>query len=492
MKFLYRIARILIYLTPIIIFASLFYLDICPSGVATFTYTFKEDSPVITRLFPENRLSDPIQISKDNYYQQINQEPVYFETRLSQKFDSAMINIEFQNPESSLFQLGLATIGDDDWNYQFMPLDNKSVNDLNWSKIETDNLTLWQRNDKYKTIDSFLKNFTNEEGVAIYNYDVKKEFKISGYQSGDEIRSFDHTIRGYHNFYTYIENEELYFNFKVQDINRKTGPDVLNVNVYDAENNKIYTKRLDDDGYLSNLDPASLPRYVTISLGNLKDGVYRIELDCEDEIFIRQIKTKQKYLTFIERLYLADNPEYSDGFVDMDFSPVSIYSSVSRISLETAHPAGLQEVLIGSSRLSIIETHKKYYFDVNTSPLIITSQKNDLKIYGNGLFAFDKDSYFNPEMFNLKNFQESDNINFLLAGYHEPKSVDGWLVNGQTFDLDKAQINNRKLRWMLSSPEMNDLDGKIRIKSIKITYFKEPMTWEEFWAKSINFIKKFI
>lgn len=493
---IYKILRLFVYLFPLILLFVLIYKDFSPSGKVSFKYDIFRDSPVITKLFPANRLADPQQIPGDGHYQEILKEPVYFETRLSQKFDQAQIELTFKNPQSTLFQLGLATAGEDEWNYFFKPIDNKILNNLNWSKITENGFVLWQKNKKYQTISDFLKNINNEKGVGVYNYDFKRKFKLTNYQPSNSYQIIDKTIRGYHQFYTYIKNENLDFTFKIQDINRANGPDLLEVNVFNDQDKRIYQQRLEDDGFLTNLDPASAPRYFSLNIPNLPEGVYRIELNCEDEIFFREIKTKQKYLTFIDRLYLIDNPEYADGFLDLKYQPTTVYTNVKRLAFETAHPLGLQEVLINGQKLNIDETHKKFYFTVekyaNNELNKIITPKNDLKIYGSGLFSLSLENYFNPEIYNLQNFAGTAEINFLLTSYQPPVLEGDWQKATINFDLTDARIVNRKLRWMLSAPEMNDLNDKIKIKEIKITYFKEPIKWDEFFPKIINYLKKFL
>ena len=141
---IYKILRFFIFLSPIILLGYLIYRDFVPSGVISFNYDIKHHSPVITQLFPVNRLTDPIKDSDGRYYQEIIKEPVYFETRLSQRFERAEVEILFQNPQSNLFQLGLAVGEASSWNYFLRPLGNQDLDNLSWSKIEENNLTLWQ------------------------------------------------------------------------------------------------------------------------------------------------------------------------------------------------------------------------------------------------------------------------------------------------------------------------------------------------------------
>jgi len=492
LKIIYNFLKFLIYLGPLILLGYLIYLDFVPSGIISFSYDFSKDSPVITNLFPANRLTDPEPDLAGNFYQAIIKEPVYFETRLSQKFDQARVDLTFQNPNQLFFQLGLAVLGEGDWNYFFRPVDNKFINNLNWSRLEENNLILWQKNKKYDSLDGFLLNLDQEAKVGIYDYNLTRKFRLIDYQPLNDYQIFNKQLRGYHQFYTYLKNEDLDFTFKIQDINRAKGPDPWEINVYNEQNQKIYTKQIADDGYVTNLDPASDPLFTEIKIPKLPEGVYKIELKSEDEIFFREIKTKQKYLTFIDRVYLVDNPEYSDGFTDLKYQPTELSSTAKYLGFETTHPEGLQTVLINNQELTIGKTHQKYFFTAKTLPAALKIPKNDLKVFGRGLFSFSEEQYFNPEIYKLPDFQETPEINYLLTAYHEPVRAGEWWQSSIVFDLTNAEVNNRKIRWALSAPELNDLAATIKIKEIKITYYKEPTNLKNIAKEIYNYLIKFV
>lgn len=489
---IYNFLRIIIYSLPIILLSYLIYKDFTPAGIATFVYDFSKDSSVITNLFPANRLTDPLIDNDGNYSQEIIKEPVYFATRLSQKFNQAKVEITFQNPNQLFFQLGLSIIGQGDWNYFFRPLDNQFINNLNWSKIEENNLTLWQKNKKYQSINNFLLNLDKEVNVGVYDFSINRKFRLANYQPTNEYTIINKTIRGYHQFYTYLKDENLDFTFTTQDINRAKGADPWEINVYDEENYKIYNQPITDDGFITNLDPASAPRIINLKIPDLSEGVYKIELNGEDEIFIREIKTRQRYLTFIDRLYLVDNPEYADGFTDLNYQPSQIISTAKYLGFETTHPEGLQEVKINEQLVKLKKTHQKYFITIDKLPAIINSPKNDLKIFGRGLLSFSQEQYFNPEIYRLPDFQETPAIDYLLTAYQQPIVLNGWRKSSLLFDLTKAEIKNRKIRWALSAPELNDLKATIKIKEIKITFYKEPTNLKQLAKEIFNYLIKFI
>ncbi|HAH04090.1 MAG: hypothetical protein UV78_C0011G0010 [Parcubacteria group bacterium GW2011_GWA2_43_17] len=487
----YVFCRASIIIAPFLVLGWLIKKDLVTDGQVEFVYDFRQDSPAITNLFPANRLSSVYRdTANDFFWQEVNAEPVYFETRLPQTFDRATVEITYQNKNLPLVQVGLQTLGETAWNYDFKPLENQLVDQLSWSKIEDQRGSLWQRQKKYLSFDQFIDDLDNLSNFAAYNYPVNRKFILTGYQPGNKKTVFNKTLRGYHSFYTYIKNEDLDFTFYIQDINRSEGPDYLTVKIYSDKNLKVYEQKVNDDGFINKFDPASPEQAIKVLVPGLPEGAYRVVLDCEDEMFFRQIETKQRYLTFIDRLYLVDNPEYDDGFTDLLYKPTAVYSTMPRLGFFTAHPAGLQHVGVNKEVVEIKETHRDYYLTPKKVPALIYVEKNDLKIFGRGLMALAEDMYFNPEIYDLRDLTELSAIDYLVTDYHTPTEVQGWKTGQVKFDLSNASISNRKLRFVISAPELSNQSAAIPLKEIRIWLQKKPLSWGEFWAKTINYFKK--
>ncbi|MBU1131431.1 hypothetical protein KJ840_04830 [Patescibacteria group bacterium] len=487
---LFKITKIAVIVLPIIGLFYLVYLDFVPSGHLEFTYDFSQDSPVITNLFPANRMTEINKIvGSGSYWQAVKQDPVYFDVRLPQKFAAAKVKIIYQNKNQPLIQLGLKTIGEGEWHYQFKPLENQLLDNLDWPVIENAEASLWQRSKNFITINQFFDQLDSLDKVGAYYYDLDRKFMLPDYQPQNNYQELNKTLRGGYAFYTYIKNEVLDFTFKTQDINRSEGPDFFTFKVYNGQNDKIYEEEFDDDGYISKLDPASAPRYINLQLADLAEGVYKIQLVAEDEIFTRQIKTKQQYLTFIDRLYLADSREYEGGFVDLIYKPTVIYSTIPRLGFETAHEAGRQSVKINDQTLDISETHKNYFITSEIVPNYIFIPENDLKVFGRGLLAFSQNQFFNPEIFQLRDFSGDLGVDYLITEYHSPQEINGWKAGEVRFNLNNADIENRKLRLVISAPELSGSKEIIPLKQISVTLDKPPLTFNELMSKIFNYLK---
>ncbi|MBT3690578.1 hypothetical protein HN800_03150 [bacterium] len=488
---LYSFFKIIIIIIPFILLAFLINKDLVRSGTISFVYDFSQDSPVITNLFPANRMSDVNKVKDfDIYWQSINNEPVYFETRLPQTFDKAEVEVMYQNNDLPLIQIGLNNMGSNEWNYDFKPLENKLLDNLDWFKLESSDKALYQRKKQYLSIDQFLEEKDTLTNFAAYNYDIDRKFTIPNYLASDDYKVMDKTLRGTHSFYTYIKDEALDFVFTIQDINRAEGLDELKIKLYNDQGILIYEKKVDDDGLISKYDPASASRNINFYFEGLAEGAYKIVLDCADEIFFREIKTKQKYLTFIDRLYLVDNPSYSDGFIDLEYKPTAIYSTIPRLGFYTSHKEGKQLIGINNEVIEIDETHKNYYLTPSSMPVYMFIPKNDIKVFGQGLMSLSDDMYFNPEIYNLRNITDFSNIDYLITDYIKPTLVNGWQTGKVSFDLNNASVINRKLRFAISAPELNSLNEEIPVLQIKVTLTKEPLSLSEFWDKTFSYIKK--
>ena len=475
----------------VLIISSLIKKDLVLGGKLVIESDLTKKLPMISVLYPEHR------VEKQGNYYAIKKEPIYFNVRSPIIFDKAEIEIEFQNNEQERIGLGVA-ITEEGWAFKNHTLYNKTLNDIDWYSISDGINTLYQREENFSDLNNFIKISNTIEGVSAYDFDLGESFIIHDYKPIDNEIIIDNCLRGEHKFYTYIKNEPLDFTFKIQDINRTDGTDPLIIEIYNPKNQKIYSKIISDDGMTTKIDPASDPRYISVYLPNLKKGVYRVELSCNDDIFIREIKTKQQKIVFIDRLYLCDSREYSDGFVDLKYQPTEIYTNGRLISFYTAHKYGLQTIVLDNKSININKRHK--WIRTVSSPQLskIYIPKNDLKISSRGIFALNKKHYFNPEIIDLKDYSDIEEINYIITRYQKPKQTNNeWLKNKVVFNLNDAKIENGNLKFMLSSPNLNTDKNEIKINSIKVKLTKDDKidkktAYKNFWQGINNTIQKYI
>src|SRR3989344_647713 len=146
-----KLLRNLVALWPLVFFGAALLYDLNPGGQLQASYDLQSDVPLISRLFPANRLAGA---STDG--QRVLQEPVYFDLRSPQPYQKARLTISYDNQGQSLLQLGLKMAGEDDWSYQLKPLENSTLDSLSWPQLTAGNLTLWQRQANFPTLNDFL------------------------------------------------------------------------------------------------------------------------------------------------------------------------------------------------------------------------------------------------------------------------------------------------------------------------------------------------
>jgi hypothetical protein len=486
--------RIVVNLIGIIIIvsiiSSLVKKDLVLDGQLIVESDLSQKLPMISILFPEHR------VEKEDKHYLIQDEPVYFTVRSPIEFDEAEVEIEFQSGDLKTIGLGVATI-EEGWNFESHTLYNETLNNIDWNNISDGTNTLYQKEEKFNNIADFVKISNSIEGVGAYDFDLGENFTLPNYQANNEEMIIDDCLRGQHEFYTYIKDEALDFTFKIQDINRTDGEDPLIIFVSNPRNKKIYSKIISDDGLVSKIDPASDPRYISVYIPDLEEGVYKVEFSTNDDIFIREIKTKQQKIVFIDRLYLCDSKEYSDGFVDLSLEASQVYTNGRLIQFYTAHNAGLQTITLDSIGIGIYQKHEWIKAHSNPKLSRIYIPKNDLKISSRGIFALEKEHYFNPEIINLKDYSDIEEVNYIIARYQKPKEGDNsWLKNKIKFNLDKAKIENGNLKFMLSSPDLNK-NNNFKVNSLKVKLTKndeinKDQTYQAFWQTIIDKIKKLI
>jgi hypothetical protein len=464
---------------------SLIEKDLVLNGELVIESDLTEKLPMISVLFPEHR------VEKENKHYIVQDEPIYFTVRSPIKFDRAEVEVEFQNGNQEVIGLGIA-IEEEAWNFETHTLYNETLNNIDWYNISDDINTLYQKNKNFNDLDEFLEVSNSTEGVGAYDFDLGENFTIPNYKPSYEEMVINNCLRGKHEFYTYIKDEALDFTFKIQDINRTDGEDPLIIFIYNPRGKKIYSKIISDDGLISKFDPASDPRYISIYIPELEEGVYKVELSANDDIFIREISTKQQKLVFIDRLYLCDSKEYNDGFIDLSLEATEVYTNGRLISFYTAHDAGLQTVTLDNTGINIYKKHEwiKAYSNPKLSRIYVP--RNDLKISCRGIFALEKKHYFNPEIINLKDYSDIEEVNYIIARYQKPQKLNnGWLKNKIIFNLDRAKIEEGNLKFMFSSLDLDSEENffkinYLRVKLIGPRNINFNLAYQNFWNNIWN------
>lgn len=151
----YPIIKTILILIPLTTLGYFAYQYINPSGILEFEYNFcSSETPYFSGLSPHGRVLD---IEKPTTYnlqpttcaQRMVIDPVYFDVRLSQSYQSANIEIAADIPQDQQFKIGVG-VDPENWNWKFaQPGTNTSNNtklfDLDLSEAQF-------RNNRYRFI----------------------------------------------------------------------------------------------------------------------------------------------------------------------------------------------------------------------------------------------------------------------------------------------------------------------------------------------------
>jgi len=123
----YKIFKIILIIIPIFILVILFYKDFNPRGYLKVDYDFCREDPFVSKFSPQGRVLD-IQKNRGECSQEMIIDPVYFDVRLPQKFNSARLKIWYKKNPQTLLKIGPAQ-NLSTWQWQL-----KDIPDLGYPK----------------------------------------------------------------------------------------------------------------------------------------------------------------------------------------------------------------------------------------------------------------------------------------------------------------------------------------------------------------------
>ncbi|MFA5247733.1 MAG: hypothetical protein WC415_00595 [Patescibacteria group bacterium] len=445
------------------------WLKIVPTG----KITYFNNSDFISNLTPVERMN----------VDKIIGDPVYFTLRVPRRFESAKLTIKFKN-ESALPIIEAGVLIDKKvWNYDLKPLDNSILDNLigKWNSVRSGDLLLLQREKKFKSVEEFLKNPPVSDKIAAYNYSLEQNFLLPDYKTSKEEMTLCRPLQGAYQFYTYIKDEDLSFDFALQDLNKNDDEDIVDALVY-YKDQEIYKETLPDNN--------SNSRNLKLFLTNLPEGVYKISLRANNDIVTRTITTSQSKITFINKVALADTPEVSCGRNLFTNSRVAQFQTIlsnklGQIKITQAIKSPLERGVhqyseagcVGvctQQEVNLNETYKLFStgcqnravpcsYETLPSFSEIIMPSDGITVTGDGLFSFSLEQFFNPEIKKVdENFDpDREDVDFIIAKY-TPPTLDGeWKIATADFDLTNAYKEFNKHSFLISIPGLRAEDGTL-------------------------------
>lgn len=459
----------LIIALPFVALGALTWHRLAPSGVFTVSAATTERSPYVNRILPQDRA--PLDASGD--YLTLIDEPGYFSVNVPDGYTSVDVTVEYRNHGQPIIELGALT-DIFSQSYDLRPLENTVVDALDWQEDTVEGVRVLQREDAVN-VNTFLTNPPPLWQIATYHADLPTAYRDAAYVPLGHTQTLDASLRGYHKFATYIKDEAFSFTFGFTDMNRTEGSDAGVVRVWNDQGQPVLEKFFDDDGNTAESQGHEGVQYLTLTGEGWSEGVYTVELSGTSDIFWRTITTPQRFVTFVNRMYIGDDVGYRDGD-----RRTSFITNAKHFVFETYHADSAEEVTLGGVALQLPESHEKVRYDVAEQGLVAGyTDKGDLFMTGDGLFALTDGSFFNPYPVRMNAYTDLDalNVDYVLTTYEPPTPLgDGWSSATATFDLAHVYQAEGSATFLLSAPGIAERDGKVDVRRITLAYHKQPPT----------------
>ncbi len=459
---------------------------VVPGGKITYKHDFNQSDFFISKLSPAERV---VNGTKNNNF--VVGDPVYFSIKTPRTFSEAKINLRYKRVEIDnqsivsdipVIEAGLLVDGSM-WRYDLKPIDNQILNllSLGWPKIEEGGMLLFQRpgigtsSPVYSSIRSFLELLPGSDEMAFYNFDFKQESVIDDYVAGKDVYELPFSLRGGYEFYTYIKDEDLGFEFLISDLNKNSDKDPVDIHLY-YNDVLISSGHLDDDGIEIDSGKVVDSRETIIQVENLPEGIYKVEVRANDDIVTQKIITSQSKLSFINKFWIYD----------IDKKGLSFFTDSQEIRAQTTNPGNLQKIKAGEKDIDINKTYVQFMVNTRMATSTLSLEKGDVMLGGNRVFAPDESFYINPKIRKVdNNLNLADKkIKYILARYRLPENEGGWSSTTASFDLGDAYREDGKYGFIISVPglfvEDDKYDGVV-IDEISVEFIGTTL-----WKKIFN------
>ncbi|HEX8923679.1 MAG TPA: hypothetical protein VF828_03020 [Patescibacteria group bacterium] len=404
---------------------------------------------------------------------------LYFSTKLLKNFNHAKIKITFKNPypDQDIYLGFQDQMG---WHFQSRLIDSPLLSQLDWPSSGS-NPVIWQRQKKFDGLDDLLKNTPSSSAIGLYSQDndlFTGSVTLPGYQPQKTITVINTPLRGKQTFYVYLKDEPLNLDILKQDLNWYADGDTLTASIYHGSQ-LIYSTVLQDDGItdgsrrLGSLQELNIVNPVEYQL---PEGVYKIVLDTNSDVIIRNIKTNLHKIVFDSPLYLASNSVEYPGVVPQIYTN-TLYTDAQSVNIKTVHPSSLQTISVKDQSYKLSDINSILNIPLNGPLNAVFVPKSDVQISATfGYLSFTPDQYFRPQPAKVLTITNPDDlklVDYVIANYSQPRQDGAWQTATASFDISKAFIQNNKLSWLINIPGLRDSGRSIEIKEIDVELTKD-------------------
>lgn len=463
------------------------YAKIIPGGRASYEVEYKNLSRpfggrgFIGQLTPAERV-----IQESSAPAIMIGDPVYFSVFTPRTFSEAKIIVTYKNEltaNTPVIETGVL-VDNLVWRYQTKPLENKTLDNLStWEILQDGRISLYQRNPVFSSVSDFIAAITNNPEkicpagnlnscLVLYNppaLDVLQK-RIPG-----PLQSFTPwtvPLKGTHQFYfSAVANQELFFSFKLVDLNLDKREDPVYLTVY--KGSQIICQDKIEDNLGGEGEGKIYSKTATLSCPPLTTNeTLKLEIKGSSDLVIKEISDAPGALNFVGRVYPVQSAVH----------PLTFWTDRNLISLTTANPASRQQISFGNQKFLLAEPYQRYEF-TNQSPGLkqIILEKDDVILETGGVFSPSSETFFNPDFDTLgRYFTINDKTKYIITDYNRPLVKENGLKEASaTFNIKAAYRENGKYSFMISVPGLAPEEpGQLIIEKIRVEFSGRTL-WEK-------------
>lgn len=480
-----HIIRICIWIVPVFLFAWIVDRNFVLMGTTTLRCTADGCDPRLKGLGSREReVVTAFARGTKQAYRMFTADPFSFDTKLFRPVARATVRLVYKG--GSAGNRASLTVSTRSGKDEVVELADStaltSALESSWDAVRSGEVVLFQKRgdagQRYAVVEDFLKNIPTEKKIGEYDVDLAARLELPGYVPAAAPTVLPVQIRGAQTLETYIgSNEDLNITLAVQNSNRNPGKDDLSIKVSRGID-LMKSMVLKDTGAGKGDGKPSEVRDVAVVLPNPGPGTYRIELSASDDIFIRTMTTRQRYLIWNKKLYLAGSREYRALGATQDL-PVTVYVKGTTVTASTAHDNALQTITVGGKKLDIVKKHSPFSVKLPSSkdfvPVVVPTR--DIQLTTDGVFVLSKDQSF---FVTAKNFvsltgtSDPSELDYVVAKYAQIGHEGDWLVAEKTITADLG----RSVRYTISfDPPLSA--GALRMKELEVKVVGGPITFTD-------------
>lgn len=483
-----RTLRIIIVLIPIVLLALVAwrYLDL--DGQYRVTWEPGDENIFVHGFRPTGRVTAVHDRDDGHRVTRLHGDPIYLSVSPPGNYERATLNVWLDPGLQPQVELG-ATVDADAGQIMLRPLVHQTLEDLEWSSVRQGDIVLWQREDRFGTIASFLESLPPRSEIATYHYTLPAYDRIpASWTSGAGATQGGVSLRGFHEFVAATDGGDLNLRIEYMDMNRNVGADPVHVRVYQGDKLVAEAER-PDDGVVRATN-ASLDRQaIDVRAEGLDAGIVKVELNAGQDVYWRTIESSLSKMTFGPHVTIGDEVGYL-----AEPRRVVFWTDAQHLTLFTRHAEGVQTVAVGDERVEIAVPHERYEVENKDKGVVrVVVPQGDLVVVSDGHIAFSPDQFFNPDPIKLDDRTDLDalGVNYVIATYPDVQREDGMIMSQTTFPLGNleretgasdepgAYASTGSLRFVVSAPRLEDREVFVDIARLEILFERPRRTLDD-------------